>query len=68
MAKVLAVAPNIQIAGVVAPVTPTAAPAKPKFSKQQIAGRVRQLRLLYEEGLLTDSFYDAKMEECEMAQ
>jgi hypothetical protein len=41
---------------------------KPKFTKQQIAGRVRQLRLLYEEGLLTDEFFDAKMAECEVAQ
>ncbi len=41
------------------------APAKPKFSKQQIAGRVRQLKLLYEEGLLSDAFYDTKMTECE---
>lgn len=41
------------------------APAKPKFTKQQIAGRLRQLKLLYEEGLLTDGFYSAKVAECE---
>ncbi len=26
---------------------------KPKFTKQQVAGRLRQLKLLFEEGLLT---------------
>lgn len=40
---------------------------KPKFSKQQIAGRLRQLRFLFEEGLLTDDFYAAKVAECEAA-
>ena len=45
-----------------------AAAAKPKFSKQQIAGRLRQLKLLFEEGLLTDEFYDLKVAECEAAQ
>jgi hypothetical protein len=44
------------------------APAKPKFSKQQIVGRLRQLKLLYEEGLLTDEFYDQKVTECEVGQ
>ncbi len=38
---------------------------KPKFSKKQVAYRLRQLKLLYEEGLLTDGFYDKKVEECE---
>jgi hypothetical protein len=42
-----------------------AAANKPKFTKQQIAGRLRQLRLLYEEGLITDEFYDLKVTECE---
>lgn len=45
-----------------------AAPAPPKFTKQQIAGRLRQLRLLHEDGLLTDRFYQAKVAECEAAQ
>lgn len=44
------------------------AAAKPKFTKQQIAGRLRQIKLLFEEGLLTDNFYDEKMAECEAAQ
>ncbi len=38
---------------------------KPKFTKQQIAGRLRELKLLFEEGLLTDEFYDRKVAECE---
>ena len=42
--------------------------AKPKFTKQQIAGRLRQLKILYEDDLLTDAFYDAKVTECETAQ
>jgi hypothetical protein len=41
---------------------------KPKFSKQQVAGRLRQLKLLFEEGLLTDDFYDEKVAECEAAR
>ena len=41
---------------------------KPKFTKQQVAGRLRQLKVLFEEGLLTDDFYDAKVAECEAAQ
>lgn len=53
------------------PAPPTTSPpaaAKPAFSKQQIIGRLRQLKTLYEEGLLTDAFYDAKVTECETAQ
>jgi hypothetical protein len=41
------------------------ASGKPKFTKQQIAGRLRELKLLFEEGLLTDDFYDQKVAECE---
>jgi hypothetical protein len=51
-----------------APAANPPAAAKPKFTQQQIAGRLRQLKLLYEEGLLTDAFYDAKVTECEAAQ
>ncbi len=47
---------------------PPAADAKPKFTKQQIAGRLRQLKLLFEEGLLTDDFYEVKVAESEAAQ
>jgi len=55
---------------------PSAAPAasadpaagKPKFTKQQVAGRLRQIKLLFEDGLLTDDFYARKVAECEAAQ
>jgi hypothetical protein len=38
-----------------------------KFTKGQAAGRVRQVRALFDEGLLTDDFYNAKAAECECA-
>jgi hypothetical protein len=41
---------------------------KPKFTKQQIAGRLRELKLLYEEGLLTTDFYEEKVADCETPQ
>ncbi len=41
---------------------------RPTFTKQQVAGRLRQLKLLYEEGLLTDGFYEERVRECEGAQ
>lgn len=40
----------------------------PKFTKAQVAGRLRQLKLLYDEWLLTDDFYNRKVAECEAAQ
>jgi hypothetical protein len=46
----------------------TNAAEKPKFTRQQIAGRLRQLKLLFEEGLLTDDFYCEKVAECEAGQ
>jgi len=46
-----------------------AAPAsKFKFSKSQVAGRLREIKNLFEEGLLTDNFYNRKVAECEAAQ
>jgi hypothetical protein len=45
--------------------TGTNTPAKPKFTKQQIAGRLKELKTLFEEGMLTDEFYNAKVAECE---
>lgn len=42
--------------------------APPKFSKQQVASRLRQLNLLFEEGLLTDDFHHEKVVECEAAR
>ena len=47
--------------------TPPAA-VKPKFTKDQVASRLRRLKSLWEEGLITDAFYDAKVAECEAAQ
>lgn len=41
------------------------ATVSPKFTKEQIAARLRQLNSLFEEGLLTDDFYDAKVSELE---
>lgn len=49
-------------------VAANASTEKPKFSKQQVAGRLRQLKLLYEEGLLTDEFHAEKVAECEAAR
>ena len=43
-------------------------PAKPKFTKQQVAYRLRQLKRLFEEGMLTDDFYNEKVAECEAAE
>jgi arabinan endo-1,5-alpha-L-arabinosidase len=43
------------------------ATAKPKFTKGQVLGRIRQLKSLHDEGLLTDEFYKAKLAECEAA-
>ena len=39
-----------------------------KFSKAQVAGRLRQLKAMYEEWLLTDDFYGEKVAECEAAE
>ncbi|MBN2293167.1 MAG: PPC domain-containing protein [Pirellulales bacterium] len=38
---------------------------KSKFTKRQVAGRLRQLKALYEDWLLTDEFYYRKVAECE---
>jgi hypothetical protein len=46
----------------------SSAAAMPKFTKQQVAGRLRQLKLLFDEGLLTDEFYARKVAECEAVQ
>ena len=43
-------------------------PGKPTFTKQQVAGRLRQIKLLYDEWLLTDEFNDRKVAECAAAQ
>jgi len=41
---------------------------KPKFTRNQIVRRLRELKLLYEEGLLTEAFYNQKADECEALQ
>jgi hypothetical protein len=37
----------------------------PKFTRKQVAGRLKELKLLFEEELLTDGFYEEKVAECE---
>jgi len=54
-----------EIRGLVGTVDPNA--PKPKFTKQQVAGRLRQLKLLHEEGLFTEKFYNDRVAECEAA-
>ena len=46
---------------------PKDAAPKASFTKRQVTGRLRQLRLLYEDWLLTDDFYLRKVAECEAA-
>jgi len=53
-------------AGPAAPAAP--APEKPKFTKQQVEGRLRQLKILYEDWLLTDEFYARMVAECEASR
>lgn len=47
-------------------VKPVLAAAKPKFTKGQVAGRIRELDVLYDRGLLLKDFYDRKIAECEV--
>jgi hypothetical protein len=42
--------------------------AKPKFTKQQVESRLRHLKTLFEDGLITDDFYYEKVLECETSQ
>ena len=39
----------------------------PKFTRQQVMARLRQLALLFEDGLITEDFYKDKVAECEDA-
>jgi len=41
--------------------------AKQTFTKKQVVGRLRQLKLLFEDWLITDDFYRRKVAECEAA-
>ncbi|HWX21776.1 MAG TPA: hypothetical protein VN578_17880 [Candidatus Binatia bacterium] len=45
-----------------------AAADKPKFTRQQVAVRLKQLKLLFEEEMLTDEFYGEKVAECAAAE
>ncbi len=63
-----AVATKVTVATNAAVASAAPAAGKPQFTKQQVAARLRQLKLLYEEGLLTDDFYCVKVAECEAAQ
>ncbi len=48
---------------------PAKAPAeKPKFTKAQVARRLRELERLFDEGLLSPEFYREKVAECEGAE
>ena len=47
--------------------TAVTAVEKPKFTKQQIAGRLKELRNLFEAGMLSDEFYNEKVAELETA-
>lgn len=40
------------------------ATGKPKFTKAQVVGRLRQLDLLFDEGLLSTDFYRTRLAEC----
>ena len=42
------------------------ASVKPKFTKDQVAQRLIELKELYDRGLLTKDFYDRKVKECEV--
>lgn len=42
------------------------ASVKPKFTKDQVARRLIELKELYDRGLLTKDFYDRKVKECEV--
>jgi len=44
---------------------PSKPAAQPQFTKAQVAGRLRQLRSLFDDWLLTEEFYQMKVAECE---
>ena len=58
----------LPLVGPPAPTGYPSPPLKPKATRAQIEFRLKQLKSVYQEGLLTDSFYDAKATECEAAQ
>jgi hypothetical protein len=52
----------------VATVADAAAKPKPKFTQQQVATRLRDLKRLYAAGYLTDEFYLERLAECQVTQ
>ena len=42
--------------------------AKPKFTKQQVERRLKELKELLDRGLILQDFYDRKVEECEVVE
>ncbi|HMJ90542.1 MAG TPA: hypothetical protein VK530_12050 [Candidatus Acidoferrum sp.] len=48
--------------------TNTVLAAKLKFTKSQVARRLREIKLLFEEGVLTEEFYHQKIADCEALQ
>lgn len=45
----------------------TAAEPKPKFTKDQVKKRLKELRDLLDQGLILQDFHDRKVRECEVA-
>lgn len=43
------------------------AATKPKFTRQQVERRLKELKDLFDRGLLTQDFYDRKVQECEVS-
>jgi hypothetical protein len=66
--RVPRVRPPTEVAPEPAVASANSATNSPKFTKQQVAGRLKQLQRLFEEGLLTDDFYDQKIAECKVAR
>ena len=65
--------PPVEVCPVVVDTNSTAgalavAAKKPLFTKKQVVSRLRDLKRLYEEGLLTDEFYWERVAECDVAQ
>ena len=65
--------PPVEVPPVVGETNSTAgamagAAKKPLFTKKQVVSRLRDLKRLYEEGLLTDEFYWERVAECDAAQ
>jgi hypothetical protein len=73
--RVLPTLPETAIAAPSAPGTGSqiqtpdpAAKPQPKFTKQQVASRLQDLKRLYNAGFLTDEFYLVKLAECQVSQ